>query len=223
MIKNDSKINIFIGTPAYNSMVHTDYMHSLMSFYESKIPFTVMTIGNESLITRGRNTIISYFYSLVEFSHLLFLDADIHLSAESLIKLLKADKDVIGAPVALKGYDDRGKPVYNVGKVLSDTLGEDGLVEVDKVGTAVFMLSKKAVNSLIRNAKDSNDSYFSNPHSRGDVYKNIRMYDVFKTGVFEGDYLSEDFYVCKMLRELGYKIYIDSSVPVRHNGMFVFN
>ncbi len=67
------KINLFVGTPAYNSMVHTDYMHSLISYYEAKIPFTIMTLGNESLITRGRNTCLSYFYSMAGFTHLLFL------------------------------------------------------------------------------------------------------------------------------------------------------
>jgi len=216
---NETVVNIFIGTPAYNSMVHTDYLHSLLSFHESKIPFTVMTIGNESLITRGRNTIVSYFYSLTAFTHLLFLDADIYLSSEGLMQLISDNKDVIGAPVALKGNDNRGNPVYNVGKLLSE---ENGVVESDKIGTAVFMLSRRAVNSLIQDAIDNNNTYMSNPYSRGDA-RNIKMYDVFKTGVENNEYLSEDFYVCKVLRELGYKIYVDTNVPTRHNGMFVFN
>lgn len=219
-MEKNSKINIFIGTPAYNSMVHTDYMHSILSFKESNIPFTIMTIGNESLITRGRNTVISYFYSLVGFSHLLFLDADIHLSAEGLVRLIRSGKDVIGAPVALKGSDSNGNPVYNVGDIIDES---DGLIEVDKIGTAVLLISRKAVNSLIKFAKDNSDSYFSNPYTRGDANNNIRMYDVFKTGVVDNDYLSEDFYVCKVLRDLGYKIYVDTNVPTRHNGMFVFN
>ena len=66
------KINVFIGTPAYNSMVHTDYMHSIISYYEARISFTIMTLGNESLITRGRNTCLSYFHSMVGFTNLLF-------------------------------------------------------------------------------------------------------------------------------------------------------
>jgi hypothetical protein len=48
------------------------------------------------------------------------------------------------------------------------------------------------------------------------------MYDVFQTGVFDGDYLSEDFYVCKVLMELGFNVYVDSNVRTKHNGMFVF-
>lgn len=213
------KVNVFIGTPAYNSMIHTDYMHSLISYYESKIPFTLMTLGNESLITRGRNTCLSYFYSMVGFTYLLFLDADIYLHADMLIQLLSANKDVIGAPVALKGHDAEGKSVYNVGKILDK---EGDLIKVEKVGTAVLLLSRKAVNALVNNAQKNEDVYYSNPHTRGDADPNLKMYDVFKTGVFEGEYDSEDYYACRTLRKLGFDIFVDPSVQVRHNGMYTF-
>jgi hypothetical protein len=219
-MEKEIKVNLFIGTPCYNSQLHSDYLHSIMSFYEAKIPFTIMTLGNESLITRGRNQIISYFYNTVSYTHLLFLDADIYLHADGLLGLLYHEKDVIGAPVALKGRNAQtGQPVYNVGQ----NLGEDGdLIKTDKVGTAVFMLSRKAVDALITKAKDEDDVYYSNPHSRGDADPNVKLYDVFKTGVFDNDYLSEDYYVCKTLMELGFDVFVDPTIHTKHNGMFVF-
>jgi len=219
-MEKELKVNIFIGTPCYNSMVHSDFLHSIMSFHEHKIPFSLMTIGNESLITRGRNTVISYFHSTINFTHLLFLDADIHLPVMGLLQLLSHEKDVIGAPVALKGKNiQTGETVYNVGKNLGE---EDNLIMTDRVGTAVFMLSRKAVNALVENAEENNDIYYPNPHTRGHADPNIKMYDVFQTGVFDGDYLSEDFYVCKVLMDLGFNVYVDSNVRTKHNGMFVF-
>ena len=47
-------------------------------------------------------------------------------------------------------------------------------------------------------------------------------YDVFKVGVYDGEYLSEDFFFCRYLREMGYKILVDPSIPTRHNGNYVF-
>ena len=218
------KINLLIGTPAYNSMVHTDYMHSIISYHEKRLPFSVMTIGNESLITRGRNTIISYFNMMEEFTHLLFLDADIHLHANELTKLLWHDKDVIGAPVALKGKDKRtGEPVYNFGEILSRENTSGSLITTKKIGTAVFMLSRMAVKSLVSDAKEKGDTYYSNPHTRGDTApEGVEMYDVFKVGVVNGEYLSEDYYVCNTLMNLGYKVYVDLDVQTKHNGMYVF-
>jgi len=215
------KLNLLIGTPAYNSMVHTDYMHSILSYHESKLPFSVMTIGNESLITRGRNTILSYFYHMEQFTHLLFLDADIYLHAQELIKLISYQKDVIGAPVALKGKNKfTGEPVYNFGEVLS----KDGsMITTNKIGTAVFMLSRNAVESLVSDSKEKGMVYYPNPHTRGDTAPHdMEMYDVFRVGVKDGEYLSEDYFACNTLRELGYDVYVDLSVKTKHNGMYIF-
>lgn len=219
-MEKEIKVNLFIGTPCYNSQIHSDYLHSIMSFYEANIPFTIMTIGNESLITRGRNQIISYFYNTTDFTHLLFLDADIHLHADGLLRLLYHEKDVIGAAVALKGRNViTGQSVYNVGEHLG---GENELVRTNKLGTAVFMLSRKAVNALVEKAKEEDDIYYPNPHTRGDAQPDIELYDIFKVGVFDKDYLSEDYYVCKNLMELGFDVFVDPSVQTKHNGMFVF-
>lgn len=214
------ELRLFIGTPAYNSMVHTDYMHSLISYHDSKIPFTVMTIGNESLICRGRNTIISYFYTGINYTNLLFLDADIHFHAEGLIRLISHQKDVIGVPVPLKGFDAKGNPVYNTGKVLGEE--KSGLLKMDKIGTAIFMLSRKAVSALVTWASENNHVYWPNPHSKGNTQPDIKMYDIFQTGVTDGEYDSEDYFVCRILRKLGFDIYVDPSIPCKHNGMVEF-
>lgn len=215
------ELNLFIGTPCYNSMIHSDYLHSIISYQERGLPITIMTLGNESLITRGRNTIISYFHYDKRFTHLLFLDADMHLHANELIKLVAHEKDVIGAPVRLKGknrFDN--SPVYNTGKLIEDK--GNGLVVMDRIGTAVFMLSRKAVDALVAHAVKNDDVYSGNPHTRGDANIEIPQYDIFKTGVFDGEYLSEDYYVCRVLRELGFDTYVDTTCRTVHNGMFSF-
>lgn len=216
------KVNILVGTPCYNSMLHSDYVHSVISFHERKLPFAVLTLGSESLITRARNTIISHFYRMENFTHLLFLDSDIHLHADGLVRLLAQEVDVIGAPVALKGYDaETGKPVYNTGKLIEDK--GNGLIMTDRVGTAVFLLSRKAADALVRHAVDNGNTYMGNPNTRGDSIDDMKMYDIFQVGVKGGEYLSEDYWACKILRKLGFDIYVDTNVQTRHNGMYVFN
>ena len=220
------RVNLFIGTPCYNSMVHSDYLHSIISYHEKGLPFSVMTIGNESLITRGRNTVLSYFHKLEQFTHLVFIDADIFLSADDLVKLLSHEKDVIGAPVPLKGFDEKGNHVTNIGSVIKDY--GNGLVTTEKLGNAVMILSRRAVNALVGFAKANKDVYYGNPLSRGDSIDDALMYDVFKVGVLNknfseaGDYLSEDYYVCETLRKAGFEVFVDTTCKVRHNGMFTF-
>jgi len=207
---------ILIGTPAYNGLVHIDYLNSIMSFYNSKIPFSLMTIGNESLITRGRNTIISYYYSKIEsFTYLLFLDADIYLDGKDLLKMMNWNKDVIGAPVPMKGKTLEGQPAYNVGDQIKDY--GNGLSTTNHIGTAALLLSSKAVKASIEDAKQ----YKKNPLSRGNKI-DIPFYDVFRTEVENEVYLSEDFYLCHKLMEKGFEIFVDTTIETKHNGMYTF-
>lgn len=211
--------NIMIGTPAYGGMVHVDYVSSMLTFSGAGIPFTLVTIGNESLITRARNTILAAFYARPNFTHLLFLDGDVRMSAASLKRLVEANVDVIGAPVALKGRNPDGTRMWNVGQCV----GEAGEFMVcDRVGTAVFMLSRAAVAALVDDAMRRGAVYGRSARTQlGDFDADIH-YDVFGVGVVEGEYLSEDFWVCHRLRQLGFKIHVDPTVVTQHHGTVAF-
>jgi hypothetical protein len=209
--------NILIGTPAYGGMVHLDYLVSISEYYQARINFTIAAIGNESLITRARNAILSQFYDETAFTHLLFLDGDVYLPASGLQRLLTHDVDAVAAAVPLKGFNERGERIFNVGQCL----GESGsLHEVERVGTAALMLSRKAVNDLVAEAKQAGDCY-QRLLMRGSDSAQVH-YDVFKVGVVGGDYLSEDFWVCHRLRSMGYRIFVDPEITTRHQGVTQF-
>lgn len=209
-----SNIHLMVGTPAYGGMVHTDFVSTLLQFQAANIRFTLMTIGNESLITRARNTIFSAFHARPEFSHLLFLDGDVFLPADGLKRMLAHNKDVIGAPVALKGRGPDGRRIFNVGAAI----GEDGpLLINERIGTAALMLSRQAVNALADEARQDGRVYRRATTSRGDFDAEIH-YDVFRTGVVNGEYLSEDYWVCRVLRGLGFPTHVDPVIVTRHHG-----
>ncbi|KAA6186739.1 hypothetical protein F2Q65_05060 [Thiohalocapsa marina] len=209
--------HVLIGTPAYGGMVHVDYLSSIADYFRAGIRFTLSTIGNESLITRARNAILSQFHADQQFSHLLFLDGDVFLPAWGLKRLLGHGADVVSAPVALKGFNARGEKIFNVGPCL----GERGpLHSVVHVGTAALMLSRAAVDALVAEAIAEGRVYRPQ-HSRGTPLAAVQ-YDVFRVGVVGGTYLSEDFWICHRLREMGFQILCDPEVPTRHQGVTEF-
>lgn len=217
---NDASVpNILVGTPAYAGQVHVDYVHTLMGLYRVGLRFSLMTVDRESLITRARNAIISRFHALSECTHLLFLDGDVHVGGEDVVRLLSHGRDVTGAPVPLKGRDENGRPLYNTGRVLRH---EGELVVTDRVGTAVLALSRAAVGALIDDAGQRGGVYSTSSRYVRDDGEAIPQYDVFQVGVVEGEYLSEDFWVCHRLRALGYEVFVDPAISVRHHGPAVF-
>ena len=209
---------LMIGTPAYAGMVHIDYVASISDFHRSGIAFSSMMIGNESLITRARNSILARFYASTTHTHLLFLDGDVALSAAVLMRLMSHNEDVVAASVPLKALNEHGERIFNIGHAL----GEKGpLVEVSRVGTAALMLSKRAVHALVASAQKAGRIYSRPSYVRGSPLPDTH-FDVFRVGVVHGDYLSEDFFACYELRHLGFKIYIDPQVTTRHQGVTEF-
>ena len=206
--------NVMIATPAYGGMVHTDYVLALLGYQKAGIRYSLVALGNESLITRARNTLLSAFHHRREFTHLLFLDADVGLPPEGLLALLAHRRDVIGAPVPLKGRDANGARIFNLGRAL----GEDGgLTLVERIGTAALLLSRRAVDALVDEARADGRVYERMSTLKGDHGSPVH-YDVFQVGVVDGEYLSEDFWVCRTLRTLGFSICVDPAIMTEHYG-----
>lgn len=211
---NPGEINVMIGTPAYGGMVHTDFVRSLLDYQHLGLRFSLATLDNESLITRARNSLISMFHHRKEFSHLLFLDADVGLPATGLISLLEHGKDVIGAPVPLKGRNANGTRIFNIGK----SVGEEGPLTInERIGTAALLLSRRTVDALVEDAKRDGRVYERTGNLRGDEGPAVH-FDIFRVGVVDAEYLSEDYWVCRTLRQLGFHIYVDPAITTRHHG-----
>lgn len=206
--------HLLIATPAYGNMLHADFLHTLLDYRQTGIAFTLATVGNESLITRARNYLASMFWPRAELTHLLFLDADVSLPPASLRRMLASKADVVGAPVALKGRDAAGRRIFNVGHA-SGEAGEFILAE--RIGTAALLLSRKAVGALVRDAVEAGRVYRHNGAARERVAPPVQ-YDIFQVGVVEGEYLSEDYWVCARLRALGFQIHVLPEAATRHHG-----
>jgi len=99
------KNRLFVATPMYGGMCHGMYAKSILdlqaccSQYGVDVKFSF--IFNESLITRARNYLVDEFLRS-DFTHLLFIDADIHFDPRDVIALLALKRDVIGGPYPKK-------------------------------------------------------------------------------------------------------------------------
>jgi hypothetical protein len=209
-----AECNILIGTPAFGGMVHIDYLRRLFEYTKAGIRFELDTIGNESLITRARNAILATFHVRRELTHLLFLDADVSLPAAGLVRMLKARAPVIGAPVALKGFDADGARMWSVGRCVG---GAGSLLKVENVSTGALLLSRAACDALVEDAIDHGRTYARMSTLVGNTDTSVH-YDVFRVGVEANEYLSEDFWVCRRLWTLGFDVLIDPSIVTTHYG-----
>ncbi|NTW31057.1 MAG: hypothetical protein HGB12_00210 [Bacteroidetes bacterium] len=260
---------LMIGMPCYNCSMHIDATKTLIETMGAGVSYNWVSIGNESLISRARNNILSLFYHQKDFTHLLFLDADIYMNGQDVKKLLESGKDVIGAAVRLKAKNTIYNFTFDQPIPNCEPPKEDGerYYKVTKLGTAALMLSRKAVEAVIDNAKKKHENIIklclklkdvmgkdwpkeyedilnkkdvlsllniidgigyiygrSSILMGGDLADNMpkEYYDICKVGVKNELYLSEDYYLCSDLKELGFDIYVDRTIRTRHNGTVEF-
>lgn len=167
----------------------------------SGIDFDFLFTGNESLITRGRNTSAAKFLD-TRFEYLMFVDADIEFKAEDVTKLWNLHTELSVGAYALKRKEG-GVGAWKDGKLVS--LNElDGPVEIDLAGTGFMLIHRVVFNRL----KEAHPEW---SRREGKVW-----------AFFQDDGCddSEDYFFCRQWRELGGKVILDPSIKLTHWGQY---
>jgi hypothetical protein len=246
------KHKLFVATPMYGGMAHGLYIKScldlqaVMSKYGIETTFSFLF--NESLITRARNYLVDEFLR-TDFTHLLFIDSDIHYSPQDVLALLALDKDVIGGPYpkksinwnnvahAARTHPDMptgdlanlvGEYVFNVVKGTTKFEVTEPL-EVLEIGTGFMLVKRKVFDDM---AKQYPTIQYKPDHvgqANFDGSRYIHAY--FDTVIDSKDsitgggsdrYLSEDYMFCQMWRKMGGQIYLCPWMKTQHIGTYAF-
>lgn len=103
-----SQVKLMVATPCYGGLMYESYVKSILTLTDvcrnRGIAFTLFTLTNESLISRGRNTCVAAFLDS-ECTHMMFIDADITFSADSVLRLIASEKEVCGGCYPKKTLD----------------------------------------------------------------------------------------------------------------------
>jgi len=246
------KNKFFIATPCYGGQLLEPYFRStikMMTFFnQHQIPLAFGTIANESLVTRARNVLLAYFLSS-DYTHLMFIDADIEFNFEDVLKLYAHDKDVVVGAYPKKGVawsriKDNILDPSNIGKQQSDrelaAFGSDyainfkfvdknsksisiqnGLIPLLDAGTGFMMIKREAILRMLAHYPELK---YNNDVQINNASLNDHFYALFDTMIDPVDrrYLSEDYTFCRRWQAMGGDIWLDYSISLNHFGHFCF-
>ena len=235
---------VFVATPCYGGQVHQAYMQSIIGLMQharsSFFDVTLAMLGNDSLITRSRNTLVAAFLDMPQATHLLFVDADISFDPRQVERMLRFSEDVVAGIYPLKVLDwDHVRATRqrdqesNWGE--EDALrycgtpceaGEseirDGFVTGVHAGTGFMLIARNAIQRVIASYPELRySSMLVYPPVRG----NQTCHAVFDCMIDPdtGTYLSEDYAFCWRWRRTGGKVWLDTTGRLTHTGAHDFH
>jgi len=227
-------MKVLIGTPAYGGMITEGYFQSALNLknhaFALGLDVSIMTLTNESLVTRARNEIVAAFMA-GDYTDLLFIDADIKFEAEHVLRILKAPFEVCASPYAMKGLNWeamtkveekdvnalKAASIHSVINVQSDGKTQDGFVTVIDAGTGFMRIKKTAIEKMIEAYPET--SYFAD----GVAEDRGQRWALFDTVIQDGRYLSEDYAFCRRWQALGEDVWVDiGSTYLGHQGSYTY-
>ena len=218
-----SDVHLFIATPAYDAKVSYAYANALLETerllqtYDYRM--TVRFLPGY-IVTRARNILAHEFMESDQYTHLMFIDADIVWHPISLVMLVSHNKDVVIGMYANKRYDWDKLPVSSQWELLSSSsqlvnfpmqTDTNGLVEVKFAATGFMLLKKNVLQKLSPHVPLWRCPYKNNSMEQ--------MHAFFDCNVIEGEYLTEDYHFSHLWRNtLRGQIFGDMRIELGHEG-----
>ena len=246
------KKHIFIATPCYGGQLGEPYFRSMMRLAimcnKYDIPYTISTLANESLITRGRNTLVSFFMENPEASHLFFIDADIEFEPEDVLRMVAYDKPVVVGAYPKKAVNwesiigaARANPNETAQTIeghssnyvvnfdfLKDEKGDktpqvqisDNLIKLKDAGTGFMVIKKETIQEMFDKHSDLKYANDINVDQKFEKH----MYALFDTMIDPESkrYLSEDYTFCRRWQQMGGDVWLDPRTALNHVGHYTF-
>jgi len=199
---------IMVCTPMYGGMCSGMYAKSasdlatLATKYEMDLKY--FYLFNESLVPRARNYLVDEFMRS-HYTHLMFIDADIHFDPNDVLTLAALDKDIIGGPYPKKciawekvrnavdaGLADENPTVlekFTGDFVFNPTAGTtqikiDEPTEVLEVGTGFVMIAREVFEKF----RDEYPQFSYKPdHNRSEHFDGKRYIHAFFDTVIDNE------------------------------------
>jgi hypothetical protein len=250
MSEQTPEYNLLVATPCYGGQMLRGYTQSILNLQRlcdsNGIKLEILTIGNESLITRARNFYVSLVLAKKEYTHMIFIDADISFNPLNVVRMLTSGKDVVAGCYPKKGINwekvttlarenvvekefiEPASYDYAVNIITENDQGtqrvpiQNGFMKVAYAATGFMMIKREVLEKMAReysHLKYINDVGGYDNHGNKDYF--YALFDCVIDPVSKR-YLSEDYAFCKRWMAMNGEIWVDLSCNLTHSGTYDF-
>jgi hypothetical protein len=196
--------------------VNSAFMHSMMDLYpyavQNGMPFTFETLPNCSLISLGRSMMLNRAMQDPDWTHLMFIDADIRFRPEYIHSMILDDKDIVGG-----FYPKKGLPVDYASSPAPDGEETEHLFETIFCATGFLLIKRHVIEAMVEHYRD--ELKFTYQGMENAVHLFHPIIDKEKDHLF----LTEDYSFCHRARAIGFKCWMSKRFELPHIGVFEFS
>ncbi len=145
------------------------------------------------------------------FEHLFWIDADVAFWPYDVEKIINHNLLFVSAPYSVKGWPSLTTQFVDTKVKLGE---QGGLYEINYAATG-FMYTHRSVYEKM--AKDLN---MKKVKIWGGQYN---VYPYFYPILLDNEYLGEDFAFCHRLKQIGIKLYCDTTIRLSHIGKYSYS
>jgi len=178
----------------------------------------LLTLSNSSLISQGRSKIANFFINNTEHEYLFFLDSDIGFESKDVLKLLAHQVPIVSGAYPMKIIPER----YCVDVVQPEERRGD-LLKIGGNGMGFVFIHRQVFLDIARQypgLKYTPSDYHSDtPHTQAEMENSYHYFAEQRT---ENGFASEDKSFFHRARQVGYDVWLDTSIKLNHTGYHIY-
>lgn len=211
-----------IGLPCAGGIVSEKTTLGLFNlgkaFVRNDIPHGLLTLTNSSLITQARSKIANFFINNTEHEYLFFLDSDIGFKPEDVLKLLAHQVPIVSGAYPMKIIPER----YCVDVVQPEERRGD-LVKINGNGMGFVLIHRQVFLDIAKQFSGlkyiPSDYHSDTPHTEAEFNNS---YHYFAEQQTQNGFMSEDKSFFYRAHQVGYNIWLDTSIKLNHTGYHIY-
>jgi hypothetical protein len=210
-------MKLFVAVPIYRDVPAESFM-CFLKLDQADLPFEIkgQFLQGQSLVSRARNWLTADFLE-TDYTHCLWIDADIIFTPQEVVRLASHDEAIVGGFCPFK----KDGELTLAAEFLLDYAppNERGLLPVHFMGAGFLLVRRDVFEKMLATYGD--ESWFSYPvPDLGRI-----EHDFWRVGVYcgkdeysRGRYLNEDLFFQQNALDLGFTVYGDTQVVLKHIG-----
>jgi hypothetical protein len=217
-------MSVLIALPCYNGNVSEQTTIGLFNLGKELtkrgIEHGILTLSNESLISRGRSRIVNFYVNNTSFEYLFFLDADIGFSVDDFFTLWdNRDLKMVSGCYPMKNLPLQ----FNFNLVSPLNKIRNDIVEITGIGLGFSLLSREIFVSVMQSFPELKYRPVIKESTKGMTEDELNnSYHYFHERKVGDCFLPEDHSFFSRAVDCGYKSWLCSSVTLAHTGYYIF-